>query len=167
MRRPVEPAPSVACDFSGSLVLVRRLIHRTHFGRSHVIDILKDRITTYIARRQEAGAAAATINRELAALKRAFSLAEEAGRVAERPRFSLLQEDNARAGFFEPEQYSAVLDALPGYLRPVVQTAYVTGWRVPSEILRRQRHHLDLDNGWLRLDPGENKLKTVKVVTCR
>jgi hypothetical protein len=84
---------------------------------------------------QEAGAAAATINRELAALKRAFSLAEDAGRVAQRPRFSLLHEDNARAGFFEPEQFAALLNVLPGYLKPVAQTAYITGWRVPSEIL--------------------------------
>jgi hypothetical protein len=51
-----------------------------YFGRSRAIDITKDRITAYIARRQEAGAVAATINRELAALKRAFSLAEEAGK---------------------------------------------------------------------------------------
>jgi len=128
-----------------------------YFGRSRAIDISKDRITAYIARRQEAGAAAATINRELAAMKRAFSLAEEAGRIAQRPRFSLLHEDNARAGFFEPDQFAAVLNALPGYLRPVVQTAYITGWRVPSEILTRQRHHLDMDGGWLRLDPGETK----------
>jgi integrase len=45
----------------------------------------------------------------------------------------------------------------PAYLKPVVQTAYITGWRVPSEILTRQRHHLDLVGGWLRLDPGETK----------
>jgi integrase len=121
------------------------------------IEITKDRITAYIAHRQEAGAAGATINRELAALKRAFSLAEDAGRVAQRPRFALLHEDNARAGFFEPEQFAALLNALPGYLKPVAQTAYITGWRVPSEILTRQRHHLDLDGGWLRLDPGETK----------
>jgi integrase len=46
---------------------------------------------------------------------------------------------------------------LPGFLKPVVETAYITGWRVPSEILTRQRHHLDLDGGWLRLDLGETK----------
>jgi integrase len=69
----------------------------------------------------------------------------------------LLHEDNARTGFFEPEQFAAVLNALPRYLRAVIQTAYITGWRVPSEILTRQRHHVDLDSGWLRLDPGETK----------
>jgi Phage integrase, N-terminal SAM-like domain len=82
-----------------------------YFGRSRAIDISQNHIIAYIASRQEAGSAAATINRELAALKRAFSLAEQAGRIAQRPRFSLLHEDNARAGFFEPEQYLAVLHA--------------------------------------------------------
>jgi hypothetical protein len=36
-------------------------------------------------------------------------------------------------------------------------TTYVTGWRVADEILTRQRHHLDLKAGWLRLKPGETK----------
>jgi integrase len=38
-----------------------------------------------------------------------------------------------------------------------VITAYITGWRVHDEILTRQKHHLDLKAGWLRLDPGETK----------
>jgi integrase len=36
--------------------------------------------------------------------------------------------------------------------------AYITGWRVPSELLTRKwREHVDLLNGWLRLEPGETK----------
>ena len=42
-------------------------------------------------------------------------------------------------------------------LRPVVEVAYITGWRVRSEILTRQWRHVDLEAGWLRLDPGETK----------
>ncbi len=59
-------------------------------------------------------------------------------------------------GFFEPEQYRAVLRHLPGYLQPVLTTAYITGWRI-SEILSRKRHHVDLAAGWIRLEPGETK----------
>jgi len=33
----------------------------------------------------------------------------------------------------------------------------VTGWRVKSELLTRQWAHVDLKNGWLRLEPGETK----------
>ncbi|PYM11804.1 MAG: hypothetical protein DMD81_25885, partial [Candidatus Rokuibacteriota bacterium] len=34
---------------------------------------------------------------------------------------------------------------------------YITGWRVKSEILTRQKSHLDVKAGWLRLEPGETK----------
>jgi len=130
---------------------------RGFFAQQRAIDITRDAVTRYAASRQGEGAANATINRELAALKRAFSLAEGAGKVAQRPRISILHEDNARSGFFETEQLEAVLKHLPQYLRPVIETAFVTGWRTHSELLTRQRHHLDLDAGWLRLDPGETK----------
>lgn len=62
-----------------------------------------------------------------------------------------------RKGFFELQDYRAVLNQLPEHLQPVVTTAYVTGWRVASELLTRQWKHVDLNAGWLRLDPGETK----------
>jgi integrase len=130
---------------------------REYFAETRAIDLTNDRVVAYVASRREAGAAAATVNRELAALKRAFSLAEDAGRVVRRLRISALHEDNARTGFFEPEQFEAVVANPPEFLKPAIRTAYITGWRVPSEVLTRQRHHVDLDAGWLRLDPGETK----------
>jgi integrase len=130
---------------------------RGYFGNSRAIEMTSDRMTAYVAQRQEEGAAAATINRELAALKRSFRLASHAGRVASVPHIAMLREDNARKGFFEREQFEAVLRHLPDYLKPVMETAYATGWRGPSEILTRKKHHLDVDGGWLRLEPGESK----------
>ena len=35
--------------------------------------------------------------------------------------------------------------------------AYTYGWRTQSEILTRERRHVDLEAGTLRLDPGETK----------
>ena len=32
-----------------------------------------------------------------------------------------------------------------------------TGWRVHNELLTRERKHVDLKAGWLRLEPGETK----------
>jgi hypothetical protein len=72
------------------------------------------------------------INRELTALKRAFSLAIQAGKLITKPHIPLLREDNVRAGFFEPEQYVSVLAHLPAHHRPVITFAYVTGWRIPE-----------------------------------
>jgi len=127
------------------------------FGGMRALDITADRIAAYVERRQTEGAANATINRELAALKRMFRLGEWAGRVVGRPHIALLREDNVRTGFFEAEQFRAVLARLPGDLKPVFEIAYVTGWRVRSEILTRQWRHVDFAAGWLRLEPGETK----------
>jgi hypothetical protein len=100
------------------------------------IDISSDRVTAYIAYRRAEGAANPTINRELAALKRAFNLAHEVGKVNP-PVIHLLHEANARKGFFEEDEFHAVLAHLPNDLKPVVQVAFITSWRVDSEILTR------------------------------
>jgi hypothetical protein len=47
-----------------------------------------------------------------------------------KPHIALLEENNARQGFFEYEQYLGVLKHLGDELRPVVTFAYITGWRV-------------------------------------
>jgi integrase len=38
-----------------------------------------------------------------------------------------------------------------------MQTDYIIGWRLRSELFTRQKHHVDLEAGWLRLEPGETK----------
>ena len=128
---------------------------RGFFGGVVAVEITSDRIGAYISWRQEQHAASATINRELAALRRAFRLAQKAGMVAFRPEISTLHEERQPKGFFEADQYRAVLENLPEYLKPVIQTAYITGWRIKSEILSRQKQHLDLQSGFLRLDREE------------
>jgi integrase len=106
------------------------------------------------ARGKKRGAAAATINREIGALWRAFRLAQSAGKVAFRPEISMLPEHNRREDLFEAAEYRAVLDNLPEYLRPVIQTAYITGWRINSEILTLKNRHVDLDSECLRFKAG-------------
>jgi integrase len=147
----------------------RRSLKRARFAVDHLTDffgancrardITSDRITSYQASRLAEDAARATINVECAMLRRAFRLAAKAGRVAGRPEFDMLQANNTRTGFFEVDQYHSVLSHLPDYLKPVITTAYITGWRTDSELLSRQWRHVDLERGWLRLDPGESKSK--------
>src|SRR5262245_32769111 len=131
---------------------------RGYFGQDRAFDITADRITSYVAMRQEQeGAAAATINGELAVLSRMFVLAVRAGKASQKPYIARLKVNNARKGFFEAEQFQGLVRHLPEPIKPVAIVAYVTGWRVHDEILTRQRHHLDLKAGWLRLEPGETK----------
>jgi hypothetical protein len=61
-------------------------------------------------RRAVNGASNAEINRELAILKRTFTLAIQAGRIMHRPHIPMLDEDNVRKGFFELQQMHAVRD---------------------------------------------------------
>ena len=116
-------------------------------------------LSGYISARLAEGAAPATINRELSALRRMFNLAVKLDLLTAGtpPKFQLLQEHNRRKGFFEADQLTAICSHLPGYLVPVVHVAAITGWRVRSELLTRQLKHVDLRAGWLRLDPGETK----------
>jgi integrase len=106
---------------------------------------------------QRRPASNAEINRELALLKRMFVLAMQAGKLLYRPHIPMLQERNVRTGFFEPEQFAAVLAHLPDEVRPVIEFAYLTGWRIASEVLPLEWRRVDFAAGEVRLDPGTTK----------
>ena len=105
------------------------------FGYRRMATITMADIRAYCAKRQNAGASNAEINRELAALKRMHSLALQAGKLLHRPDIPLLEEYKVRTGFFERDEFEAVRAHLPAPLQPVVTFAYVTGWRINSEVL--------------------------------
>ncbi len=95
-------------------------------------EIGTDHVRKYIAQRQGEGAENATINRELALLKRAFSLAMKntPPKVTFRPHVPMLAEDNTRSGFFERAQFEAVRARLFPALQPLVAFMFLTGWRI-------------------------------------
>jgi integrase len=119
-------------------------------------------ITKYTEARLETGAAPATVNRELACLRRGFRLARRAGRVPDVPPISLLAERNVRQGFFEAPEYCAVRDALPAELRPLVTFLYLTGWRL-GEVLPLTWRQVDFRAGVVRLEPGTTKNREGRV----
>lgn len=112
------------------------------FGAMRAVHVTRADVTAYVAKRQAERAANGTINRELAALKRMFSLALAAEKIHRVPNITMLQEHNVRQGFFEREQFEAVRRHLPEHVRPVVTFAYITGWRVRSEILLLHWHQV-------------------------
>ena len=144
----------------------RRSADRLEFSLAHLLPVFGHRraahvsssdVTDYIATRQAENAANATINRELTALKRMFSLALAGEKLHRGPRIRKLDEHNVRQGFFEREQFEAVRRHLPAYLKPVVTFAYITGWRTKSEILPLQWRQVDFKAGTVRLEPGTTK----------
>jgi len=112
------------------------------------------RMNQYIDHRLEEGAARATVQQELAALRRMFTLTPE---IANAPRVPRLSVDNARKVFFEPDELAAVLRHLPNYLRDPVEFAAITGWRFRSEVLPLTWEQVDLDAGEVRLLTSKNK----------
>ena len=127
------------------------------FKGKRLLSITTSEIRAYVATRQEAGAANASINRELAALKRMFSLAVQAGKLHGKPHIPMLREDKVRRGFFEADQFEAVCRHLPPPLQPLVRFAYLTGWRLASEILPLEWRQVDWAGRVVRLDPGTTK----------
>jgi site-specific recombinase XerD len=130
---------------------------RARWGGTRAATWRPDAFSAYSAKRLEAGAARATICYELAVLKRMLRLGHRLGLVDRLPHVPMLQLRNARVGFFERADFERLRRALPADLRPPVLVAYLTGWRLTSEVLTRQWRHLDLQSGWLRLEPGETK----------
>jgi integrase len=138
-----------------------------YFGVTcRAVDITADRITLYTTQRQDAGAANSTINRSLAALKRAFTLAARAGRVGTRPYIAMLEENNARSGFLNDAEFERLRDALPDDLRDPVEFLYRSGWRV-GEMRSLEWRDVDLSGAVIRLRSENSKSKKGRVLPLR
>ena len=103
----------------------------------------------------------AEINNELKVLARMFSLAVESGKLAYKPKVPMLKENNARTGFFEPEQFESVRKHLPEHLRPLVTFMYVTGWR-RSEVTGLQWRQIDFQGREVRLIQARRRTMRVE-----
>jgi len=128
------------------------------FEGEKVPAITTPRINAYIEERINEGAANATINRELSALKRMLNLgAKQTPPIVDRvPHIPMLKENNARKGFFEHDESLAMRDALPEYLKGFFTFAYKCGWRL-SEIAGLTWAQVDRQQGIVRLEVGETK----------
>jgi len=128
------------------------------FEGTKAIDITTTSVERYKTLRLKEKAAPATVNRELASLKRMFRLGLRQGMVATMPYIAMLAEHNVRKGFFELDQFQAILNHLPSEYHALFEVSYITGWRMRSELLTRQWRHVDFGGkGWLRIDAGEAK----------
>lgn len=116
-------------------------------------------LSAYVAHRMEQNAAAASCNLELAIIRRAFRLAVRGGELMSMPHIPMLTLHNTRTGFFEPHEFAAVLGHLPEYLHAPLKFAFITGWRLRSEVLSLTAAQVDLQAGVVRLEPGSTKNK--------
>ena len=138
---------------------------KTFFDGDRVPSITIPRIQGYIERRLAQGMLNATINRELAALKRILNLGlqQTPPKVDRVPHIPMLKENNVRKGFFEHGDFIALREALPSYLKSFVTFAYKSGWRV-SEIRDLTWSQVDTENNIVRLESGETKNNEARTV---
>lgn len=138
--------------------LVRRLDkHITPaLGNLRASSINGATISEYIERRVTQGASNASVNRELAAIRRAFSLGKQAGLVITTPSIEMLPEDNVRQGFFNDAHFRSVLKYANPMLRDVLIVAFYTGWRIDS-ILHLEWGNVDLAGNVIRLRANQTK----------
>jgi len=136
---------------------------RKFFGLKRAIDITADRVKAYARSRLKEGAANASINRELAALKRMLTLAVQDGRLATMPYIPTLDEDNTRQGFIDHGAFGALRDNLPEYLRDPVSYLYMSGLRL-GEMKALEWRDVDLLGKSLRLRPEVSKNKEGRVL---
>jgi len=76
--------------------------------------------------------------------------------VGQVPFIPTLKENNVRKGFFEHEEFLSLRVALPEHLKPVLTFGYTLGWRF-GEIMSLTWKQVDLQEGTVRLEPGETK----------
>lgn len=129
------------------------------FEGRRISEITTTHIRSYVADRKNAGAKPATINRELAIVRRAFRLAYRAGHILTIPHVELLDESrNVRQGIIEPHDFARVLAAMkPAAYAAAAETAFITGWRLRSEVLTLTWPQVDMRAGLIRIDPGVTK----------
>jgi integrase len=126
-------------------------------------------LAAYVQRRQSEGASKSTINRELALLRRAFSLGFDAepqkvSRVPKFHRFIVSEKGNERRGFVEETEYRRLAGlAKEPWLSGLLALAYTYGFR-KAELLEMKCSQVDLLNNTVCLYSGETKNDEGRIV---
>jgi integrase len=138
---------------------------KPYFGGRKLSSITTADLRAFTAQRLDAKASAGEVNRELAIVRRAFRLAVKSERYYGRvPSVEMLTEDNIRTGFFDDAMVAAVRAKLPTALQDVVTFAYITGWRVQSEVLSLEWRQVDRKGHTITLEPGTTKNRKGRVL---
>ena len=136
-----------------------RLHLKPFFGGMRAADVTTAHINQYIEKRQQEAAQNATINRELATLRRMFYLAARCTppKLNRVPTFTCLPENNVRMGHISDPDYNKLIEACPElWLRTILAIGCTYGWR-KGEILKLQVRQVDLFSRKITLNPGTTK----------
>lgn len=130
------------------------------FQFRRVIDITTPAVHDYAKKRLQAGAARASVNRELAYLRHGFKLMLKAGDISAIPAVvELLQGENVRKGFISPADFAAMAEKIPDQdARELITFLYNSGWR-SGEGKSLLWSEVDLERNMIRLPAEKSKSK--------
>jgi integrase len=142
---------------------------RHEHGLAHVIEkwgrefpvkqIWISQIKQYLMERIHDGAAASTVNKEKAALSKVFEVLIELRHVDVNPARlvkNLSEKSGQRQVYIGSQDFRILLDLIPLWFRPIIQTAYFTGMR-RGEIQRLKRHQVRLGQRLILIGPEDTK----------
>jgi integrase len=109
------------------------------------------------------GAKPATVNRELAIVRRAFRLAHRRGDITQVPFVPMLEEKNVREGFLEREQLDEILKHVPEFMVAPLELMFATGWR-KNEVFSLTAAQVDIDAGTVRLEGRQTKSRKPRLI---
>lgn len=149
----------------------RSLAHHTRavreaMGSRPVMSVGAQDIAAFVDQRKRDGMADATIDRELEFLRRAYSLAREAGTLDYVPRVPTLtkKNSNARQGFITREVFEAILAEIPDEdFRDALEWFWHTGMR-PGEFCSLTWDSVDWPSKTLRLGAKDAKIGEGRVL---
>jgi integrase len=95
------------------------------FANMPVYQITTQKLRSFVSQRMEQGISGATCNRNLALLRRMFTLAIEEKLIQSKPKFPMQKESDPREGF----EFEQIRPEMPANLHPYLTFAYETGCR--------------------------------------
>jgi integrase len=131
------------------------------FTRRKASEVSTNTVMRYIESREKEGAKPASINRELAIIRRAFNLARKTSppKIAVVPFIPFYAENNRRVGFLETQQETRLADECGRvglWLRTAFEIGLTFGWR-RSEVRNLKVRQVNLLKRTLSLDAGSTK----------
>lgn len=137
------------------------------FGDYQASQVTTDLLTQYILKCQKDGLTNGTVNRDMSALKRAFTLGYKCTprKVQQIPVFpARLPEANPRTGFVEQAAFDSLYSSTQEpWMRALIVTAYAHGFRY-GELLAMKVNQVDLRNRTIRLWRGTTKSKEPRLI---
>lgn len=129
------------------------------FATKRARELRTEDVNDYIIVRLREKAANASINRELATLKRMFRLAMQEEKIERAPHIPMLKEDNVRKGFVDYEGFQRLQSAAERdelWLRIFLELGFTYGWR-RGEMLGLRVRQVNFGAHTIRLDAGSTK----------